>query len=180
MSESEYRDAREAARARVAVLESELRDLDASVAPAREPPPSTFAEEKKHLRDRLGRIGKGRNVFGLIAAWIFLSIARHSLFNGSAAAGIVASVVVAAILLTIFFRKREPRGEELELEKRLREIIKIEDDDYARFRVETSEAGKRVEDEIAQRARIEREIEEARALADENLDREKVDREKAD
>ncbi len=163
MSESEYRDAREAARARVASLEAELRDHDASIEAAAKPPPSNLAEEKRKLRARLRRIDTSRTVVRLIVALIFLSIARHSLVSGSAA-GILAVFIVATILLTIRFRGHQPRGEELQLEKRLREIIQIEDDEFARFRVKTSGDRKRVDDKKNERVRIERELEDARAM----------------
>jgi hypothetical protein len=165
MSESEYRSAREAARARVAVLEAKLRDHESHATPMRELEPSTtHAEEKRRLRERLGKISKGRSVFLLGAAVIFASVARHALISGS---GVGIFAIAALVLIAVAaVRRRKPSGKERQLELRLRELIKIEDDEYARFRVETSPLRARIDFEMKAREQIESELDEARVLAE--------------
>jgi hypothetical protein len=173
MSESEYRSAREAARARVDVLEAELRERDAHATKIPEAPSASNADQKKKIRDELTLIRKWRRIPMWIGLALCVSSFRHAVYTMFPNAfyqsaqpgtnGIFVAILLAGLLLA--FVGNRPGAKERAKEEELREIIKVEDKEYARFRVETSAIEKRVATENEERAQIENELDEARTLA---------------
>jgi hypothetical protein len=174
MSESEYRDTREAARARVASLEEQLRDHDASATKIPTAPEESSADQKKKIRDELALATKARRIPLWIGIALCVASFKHAIyvlmpnaFYQAAQPGTNGIFIVLFLIgAAIAFAANRPGAKEREKERELRALIKIEDAEYARFRVKTSAIQKRVDVEAEERERIERELDEARTLAE--------------
>jgi hypothetical protein len=171
MSDAAYRSTREAAKARAEALDAELRALEKT--PLTELPayPALATdEEKKRLRDVLTGKSKTRKVistFGLLVLVLFLRASAAG--SGSGGLAVFGILLGGVLLLLSRVRGREERS----LEKKLRAIIRAEDESDRKFRVESGPIQKRIDDEKAERERLERQLEEARAMAEENSANEK-------
>jgi hypothetical protein len=182
MSDPAYRGAGEAARARVTALEAELRkrkSLTAKLAALSAP----HDAEKKKIREQVATIKKIR--IGAMLGTLFMLAAFPLLMRAMSSSdfGVAVVFVGFAFLLAwlrVAWKLRFRSSEEREGERRLQEITKQDEHDERRFRVASSQLREQAHLEDVDLEALERELEEARALADENWHREKVDREKAD
>jgi Flp pilus assembly protein TadB len=168
MSESEYRSAREAARARVAVLETKLRDHEAQATKLPEAP-HPISDARKKMRARITALRKSRRRFLYVTVVIGAAAVRgaaRGTSNGGAALFIIALAVLA-----LGFLGSQPRAEEVKLEKELRALLRDEDREDEEFRVKTAEIRVRIDNETTEQERIEAELSEARVLAEEETEK---------
>lgn len=163
MSDPGYRSTREAARARVEALEAELRE-SATITTQMPEPSATVTGPTDKIRAQLFDIRKRRTgcfwVLAIIAGGTF----RTAAHGGAGAFSLLMLVVVGVLYLAANRRSTTERA----LDRELRAIIKTEDEKYARFRVESAPIRKRIADEKKQRARLEQELAEARAMIEED------------
>jgi hypothetical protein len=171
MAESGYRSPREAAKARAEILETELRELNKiPLTELPKYPALATRDEKQKIVESLRKVTARRKLLPLVGLFAFLTIVRAT-FSRSSSPGVAIIALLAAVVL--FVVSRIPGREERRLESQLRAIVRAEDESDRKFRVEIGPIQRRIDDEKAERDRLEQELEEARAMAEDNSANEK-------
>ena len=170
MSESGYRDAREAARARVETLEHDLAAHDAQKIEPAPLPTNAFSIERRRVRAELVLLEKRRRIWWWPAGVAFSAALRQiaywyspQLFYQSHGSPGRALFLVGLCLLFVF-KARRPGRKERALERDVADVVRHENE-WDETNV-PPERRLRVETHAAERAKILEELEQAKELAE--------------